>query len=160
MTHRRQHFPRLPRLPRLLPARHHRSSLEQPGARSHATQSDQKIRHRSDDRRPLPHHRRPRIAADPLHPTRGRTDSVAQPAQVRLAGPAVAKNQRRTGDHRKPRVVPTGKGWPSTFSAQPHPAPLIGEDRLVVEPKLAIRLPICCTRLTGAATVPMVPCRG
>jgi hypothetical protein len=56
--------------------------------------------------------------------------------------------------------VPTRKGLPGTFSAQPHPARPIGEDRLVVEPKLAVRLPICCTRLTGATTVPMVPCRG
>jgi len=41
---------------------------------------------------------------DPLHPTRARTDTAPHPAQARFAGAAAAKNQRRSGRHRKRRV--------------------------------------------------------
>src|SRR5271166_510017 len=97
----------LHRLSRLLPARHHRPPPESAGARPDPAQPVRKVRRRSNDRRPHPNHRRPRIAADPLHAARARADAAARTPQAPTAGPAAPQNHRRPSRRIPPRVVPT-----------------------------------------------------
>src|SRR5208283_4102921 len=100
----------LHRLPRLLSARHPRAAPERARAGPDPAQRVREIRRRADDRRPHPHRRRPRTAADPLHPAGARADAPPPPPQARPARPAAPQNHLSPSRRRAPPVVPTFRG--------------------------------------------------
>src|SRR5208283_5256511 len=109
----------LHRLPRLLSARHPRAAPERARAGPDPAQRVREIRRRADDRRPHPHRRRPRTAADPLHPAGARADAPPPPPQARPARPAAPQNHLSPSRRRAPPVVPTFRGSAQRFQRVP-----------------------------------------
>jgi hypothetical protein len=94
------------------------------GSGADHTQRAGEVLRRADDRCACAHHRRTRVDPHPLHPARVRAEAASGETADRFAAAVPAKNHRRPGRFRYPRVVQTLGGHPSMNQALSLPLPL------------------------------------